>query len=71
MLNTAATRPVFKCQSYYLTIVERQAMQQDVVANAEALKNGLAQSGRAGFNKSDIKPESQPALQDEVKLLQP
>ena len=63
--------------SYYLTIVERQAMHQDVVANAEALKNGLAESGHAeiqgiffDFNKSEIKPESQPALQEVVKLLQ-
>jgi len=63
--------------SYYLTIVERQAMQQDVTANAEALKNGLAETGHAevqgiffDFNKSEIKPESQPALQEVVKLLQ-
>jgi outer membrane protein OmpA-like peptidoglycan-associated protein len=62
---------------YYLIIVERQAMQQDVVANAEALKNGLAESGHAeiqgiffDFNKSEVKPESQPALQEVVKLLQ-
>ena len=64
-------------QAYYLTIVERQAMQQDVVANAEALKSGLAETGHVeiqgiffDFNKSEIKPESQPALQEVVKLLQ-
>jgi outer membrane protein OmpA-like peptidoglycan-associated protein len=63
--------------SYYLTIVERQAMQQDVIANAEALKNGLAETGHVeiqgiffDFNKSEIKPESQAALQEVVKLLQ-
>jgi outer membrane protein OmpA-like peptidoglycan-associated protein len=63
--------------AYYLTIVERQAMQQDVTANAEALKNGLAETGHVeiqgiffDFNKSEIKPESQPALQEVVKLLQ-
>lgn len=56
--------------SYYLTIVDQQAMQQDVTANAEALKNGLTESGHAeiqgkffDFNKSEIKPESQPTLQ--------
>ena len=63
--------------NYYLTVVERQAMQQDVVANAGALKSGLAESGHAEIqgiffdsNKSEIKPESQPALQEVVKLLQ-
>ena len=63
--------------NYYLTIVERQAMQQDVTANADALKNGLAETGHVeiqgiffDFNKSEIKPESQPALQEVVKLLQ-
>ena len=63
--------------TYYLTLVERQAMQQDVVANADALKSGLAETGHAeiqgiffDFNKSEIKPESQPALQEVVKLLQ-
>jgi outer membrane protein OmpA-like peptidoglycan-associated protein len=64
-------------RAYYLTIVEREAMHQDVVANAEALKSGLAESGHAeiqgiffDFNKSEIKPESQPALQEVAKLLQ-
>jgi OmpA-OmpF porin, OOP family len=63
--------------TYYLTIVERQAMQQDVAANADALKDGLAQNGHVevpgiffDFNKSDLKPESKPALDELVKLLQ-
>lgn len=63
--------------TYYLTIVERQGMQQDVAANADALKNGLAQNGHVevpgiyfDFNKSDLKPESKPALDELVKLLQ-
>jgi OOP family OmpA-OmpF porin len=62
---------------YLLTMVERQLMQQDVVANADALKSGLAENGHAevpgiffDFNKADIKPESRPALQEVVKLLQ-
>jgi outer membrane protein OmpA-like peptidoglycan-associated protein len=52
-------------------------MQQDVAANADALKNGLAQNGHVevpgiyfDFNKSDLKPESKPALDELVKLLQ-
>jgi outer membrane protein OmpA-like peptidoglycan-associated protein len=51
-------------------------MQQDVVANAAALQGGLAQEGHVAvpgiffdFNKSDVKPESQPALEEVAKLL--
>lgn len=62
--------------TYYLLIVEVQAMQQDVVANADALKSGLAGAGHAEIPgiffdtaKSDVKPESQPALQEVVKML--
>jgi OmpA-OmpF porin, OOP family len=62
---------------YQLTIVERQAMAQDVVANAEALKSGLAATGHVEVPgiffdtaKADIKPESKPALDEIVKLLQ-
>jgi OmpA-OmpF porin, OOP family len=63
--------------TYYLTIVERQAMQQAVTANADALKEGLAQNGHVevpgiyfDFNKADLKPESKPALDELAKLLQ-
>ena len=59
-----------------LLIVEREMMQQDVTANAEALKGGLAQSGHVevpgiffDFNKSELKPESKPALDEVAKLL--
>jgi outer membrane protein OmpA-like peptidoglycan-associated protein len=61
---------------FMLLIVEVQAMQQDVVANADALKSGLVDSGHVevpgiffDFAKSDIKPESQPAIQEVVKML--
>jgi outer membrane protein OmpA-like peptidoglycan-associated protein len=61
---------------YTLLIVEVQKMQQDVVANADALKSGLADSGHVevpgiffDFAKSDIKPESQPAIEEVVKML--
>ena len=63
-------------QTYYLLIIETQAMQQDVVANADALKSGLADTGHVEVPgiffdtaKSDIKPESQPAIQEVVKML--
>jgi outer membrane protein OmpA-like peptidoglycan-associated protein len=62
---------------YTLLIVEVQKMQQDVVANADALKSGLADAGHVEVPgiffdtaKSDIKPESQPAIQEVVKMLQ-
>ena len=61
---------------YTLTIVERQAMQQDIVADAAAMQGGLAQVGHVEVpgiffdtNKSDVKPESKPALDEVAKLL--
>jgi len=61
---------------YYLLIVEVQKMQQDVVANADALKSGLADAGHVEVPgiffdtaKSDIKPESGPAIDEIAKLL--
>jgi outer membrane protein OmpA-like peptidoglycan-associated protein len=69
--------PTGRGNMYMLIIVEVQAMQQDVVANADALKSGLADSGHVevpgiyfDFAKSDVKPESQPAIQEVVKMLQ-
>jgi outer membrane protein OmpA-like peptidoglycan-associated protein len=62
--------------SYNLLIIERQGMKQDVIADATALKGGLAQDGHVevpgiffDFNKSEVKPESGPALKELVKLL--
>jgi OmpA-OmpF porin, OOP family len=64
-------------RDYELHIIEKQAMQQDVVANAEAFKSGLKENGHVevpgiffDFGKSDIKPESGAALKEVVKLLQ-
>ena len=61
---------------YLLTILEREAMKQDVVANAQAMQGGLAEAGHVevpgiffDFNKSDVKPESKPALDEVAKLL--
>ncbi len=62
---------------YYLYIVERGGMKQDVIANAEALRAGLTRNGHVevpgiyfDFGKSDVKPESVAALKEVVKLLQ-
>ncbi len=63
-------------QTYYVTLVEREAMKQDVVANAEALSSGLAATGHVevpgiffDFNRAEVKPESQPALEQVAALL--
>lgn len=63
--------------SYYLRIVEKQSMQQDVVANADAFQTGLKDSGHVevpgiffDFGKADLKPESEPALREVAKLMQ-
>jgi outer membrane protein OmpA-like peptidoglycan-associated protein len=69
--------PVPAGYAYTLTIVERQAMQQAVVADAAAFKAGLAQSGHVEVpgiffdtGKSEVRPESDAALKEVVKLLQ-
>jgi OmpA-OmpF porin, OOP family len=68
--------PMYGGKEYHMAIVERQAMQQDVTANADALKDGLAQNGHVevsgiyfDFNKADLKLESKPALDELAKLL--
>ena len=70
-------QPFYGGKEYHLIIVERETMQQDVVANAQAFQDGLAQNGHVevpgiffDFNKADVKPESEPALREVAKLLQ-
>jgi OmpA-OmpF porin, OOP family len=62
--------------TYSLTIVESQPMQQDVVADAAAMKNDIAATGKTiiqgiyfDTGSATIKPESEPALAEMVKLL--
>jgi OOP family OmpA-OmpF porin len=73
----AFVQPIYGGKEYHICIVEKQGMQQDVVANAAALQDGLTQNGHAevsgiffDFAKSEIKPESEPALGEVAKLLQ-
>jgi outer membrane protein OmpA-like peptidoglycan-associated protein len=61
---------------YELHIVERGQMKQDVVADAAALGSGLKEAGHVevpgiffDFGKAEIKPESETALNEVVKLL--
>jgi len=62
--------------TYYLYIVEKDAMKQEVTADAKFMAEGISSTGHVAiygiyfdFNKSDVKPESDPALQEINKLL--
>jgi OmpA-OmpF porin, OOP family len=62
-------------RNYSLTIVESQTMKQEVVADANAMRNDLTETGKTIVNgiyfdtgSSTIKPESEPALAEMVKL---
>jgi OmpA-OmpF porin, OOP family len=61
---------------YNLTIVESQIMQQEVVADANAMRKDLADTGKTivygiyfDTASAAIKPESEPALVEMVKML--
>lgn len=62
--------------SYELTVVEKAEMEQQVVADAKSLMNDIQATGHASvygiyfdFDKTDIKPESKPAIKEIAKLL--
>ena len=62
---------------YYLTIIERKGMEQEVVASAKSLLNDVESKGHASvygiyfdFNSAKIKPESEKAIKEIAKLLQ-
>lgn len=62
--------------TYYLYIVEKGEMEQQVVADAKFMADGISSTGHVAiygiyfdFNKSDVKPESEPALNEIAKLL--
>jgi outer membrane protein OmpA-like peptidoglycan-associated protein len=61
---------------YLLTIVEKQAMVQEVTANAEVIRSGLQAAGHVEVpgiffdtGKSELKPESAAAVAEVAKLL--
>lgn len=63
-------------RSYDVTIVESQAMRQDVIADASAMGNDIAATGKTiiygiyfDTGSATIKPESEPALAEMTKLL--
>lgn len=66
-----------KGETYGITIVEKEAMAQEVVADAKSLMSEIQARGSASvygiffdFDKADIKPESEPAIKEIAKLLQ-
>jgi outer membrane protein OmpA-like peptidoglycan-associated protein len=61
---------------YSIHVIEKQLMKQEVVANADALASSIKATGRVAVygiyfdtNKADLKPESDPALAEIVKML--
>jgi outer membrane protein OmpA-like peptidoglycan-associated protein len=64
-------------KGYMLTIIEKQAMTQEVLASAELFKTGLTSIGHVEVpgiyfdsGKSELKPESDAAVTEIAKLLQ-
>ncbi len=63
-------------ETYYVTIVEKQEMPQQVVADAKSMLSDIEKKGSASvygiyfdFGKADVKPESEPAIREIAKLL--
>ena len=61
---------------YEMTIVEKQAMEQQVTVDAAAMASSIADSGSVAIYgiyfdtaKSDLKPESEPAIDEIAKML--
>lgn len=61
---------------YWIRLIEKQAMEQDVTANAEMMASGLKGTGHIALygiyfdtDKSQLKPESEPTLNEMAKLL--
>lgn len=61
---------------YSLTIVQKEGMAQDIVADAAAMGSDLRATGHIALygiyfdtNKSEVKPDSKPALDEIAKLL--
>ena len=62
--------------SYQVWIIEEAEMEQDIVVDAKSMMNDISAQGRVAlydiyfdFDKSDVKPESDPTLKEISKLL--
>ena len=66
----------YRGENIRIEIIEKEAMKQEVTAYAKFMAEGLSSTGHVAiygiyfdFNKSDVKPESDPALKEIAKLL--
>jgi outer membrane protein OmpA-like peptidoglycan-associated protein len=66
----------YRGENIRIEIIEKEAMKQEVTADAKFMAEGLSSTGHVAiygiyfdFNKSDLKPESDPALKEIAKLL--
>jgi len=62
--------------TYNINIIEKEAMDQDVVADASSMAKSIEETGKVAVygiyfdsGKSTLKPESQPTLQEIAKLM--
>jgi len=62
--------------TYNINIIEKEAMDQDVIADASSMANSIKESGKVAVygiyfdsGKSVLKPESQPTMEEISKLL--
>jgi outer membrane protein OmpA-like peptidoglycan-associated protein len=67
---------VYRGDIIKIEIIEKESMKQEVTADAKFMAEGISSTGHVAiygiyfdFNKSDIKQESEPALQEISKLL--
>lgn len=63
-------------EAYFLNIIEKQAMRQEVTVDATAMAHDIGETGRVSIygiyfdtGKAELKPESEPALLEIAKLL--
>lgn len=63
-------------RTYSITVIEKGGMKQEVIVDARKMASDIKTSGKVAiygiyfdFNKSDIKPESEPILQQIAELL--
>ena len=66
----------YRGENIRIEIIEKEAMKQEVTADAKFMAEGLSSTGHVAiygiyfdFNKADIKPESESALKEIAKLL--
>jgi OmpA-OmpF porin, OOP family len=66
----------YRGEDISIEIIEKEAMKQEIIADAKFMAEGISSTGHVAiygiyfdFNKSDVKPESDPALQEINKLL--